>query len=57
MINTVPFKADIQSFHTLPFSKDLDFVGRMNVMEKLDAQFGSHDSSSRIALVGLGGMG
>jgi hypothetical protein len=57
MINIVPLKEDIEPFHTLPFLRDPDFVGRMNVIEKLDAQFGCPDSSSRVALVGLGGMG
>ena len=57
MINIVPLKEAIEPSHTLSFLRDPHFVGRLNVMEELEAKFGLHDSSSRVALVGLGGMG
>ncbi len=37
----------IELVHTLPFSKDPDFVGRVEVLRELDARF-----SSSVRLVG-----
>jgi hypothetical protein len=57
MITAVPWKEATEPFHNLPFLRNRDFVGRMKVVENPDAEFSPPDSSSRNALVGLGGMG
>jgi len=53
----VSSKTAVNSAHTVPFLRDSDFVGREKILRLLDAEFSSQDSSSRVALVGLGGMG
>jgi len=55
-IDVVPRKTVIEPVHTLPFTKDPDFVGRVEVLRELDTRF-LLNSSLRVELVGLGGMG
>ena len=38
----------------VPFERDLKFVGRMDIIAKLDQKFNSH---RRVALAGIGGIG
>jgi hypothetical protein len=47
----------VQPSSTVPFAKDSDFIGRQDVIEELDAKFASASSHTRVALLGLGGMG
>lgn len=49
--------AKIEPSSTVPFAQDPDFVGRQDVIAELDAKFASRASHTRVALVGLGGMG
>jgi hypothetical protein len=50
-------QTNIRPSSTVPFPRDPDFVGRQDVIARLDAKFSSSASHSRVALVGLGGMG
>ena len=41
----------------VPFDRDDDFVGREEILEKLDAVFSQNDKHNRFSLHGLGGIG
>jgi hypothetical protein len=47
----------IKPLSTVPFPKDPDFVGRDSIIAELDAKFSTPATHTRIALVGLGGLG
>jgi hypothetical protein len=42
---------------TVPFDRDLDFVGRQDILRVLKLQFSQQESHKRVVLVGLGGVG
>jgi hypothetical protein len=47
----------LKASSTVPFARDTMFVGRVDVMEELEAKFSAPLPHQRVALVGLGGMG
>lgn len=47
----------IKPLSTVPFRKDPDFVGRHDIIVELDNKFSLLGLHTRVALVGLGGMG
>lgn len=50
-----PFSShSASSLSTIPFSRDLDFVGREEILDRVQKVF---QSQSHVALVGLGGIG
>jgi hypothetical protein len=43
---------------TVPFNRDLDFVGRQDILIALESRFSPQESShKRVVLAGLGGVG
>jgi hypothetical protein len=42
---------------TVPFDRDLDFVGRQDILIALESRFSQRESHRRVVLVGLGGVG
>jgi len=42
---------------TVPFARDLKFIGREDIIESLDSIFLKSRVHSRAALIGLGGIG
>lgn len=44
-------------FSTIPFSKDTDFVGREDVLTKLESELANPRSQNWASLYGLGGIG
>jgi hypothetical protein len=49
--------ARLEALSTVPFARDTDFVGRVDVMADLEAKFSAPRGHQRVALIGLGGMG
>ena len=41
----------------LPYDKDKDFVGRNNVIQEVQSKLLESETHSRVAIVGLGGVG
>jgi hypothetical protein len=41
----------------VPFNRDLDFVGRQDILLALESRFSPQESHQRVVLVGLGGVG
>ncbi|KAK3690585.1 hypothetical protein B0T22DRAFT_491771 [Podospora appendiculata] len=57
-INTefhLPLETPPQPFATIPFSRDLDFVNRGDILDQIDERCSK--PAARVALVGLGGVG
>ncbi len=57
MQNTLPLRQveqDQKAVFSVPFERDLRFVGREDVLQKIDAKF---KTSRRVALCGIGGIG
>ena len=52
----VPTKLKTPS-STVPFNRDLDFVGRQDILTTLELIFSPQKSHKRVVLVGLGGVG
>jgi Heterokaryon incompatibility protein (HET) len=42
---------------TVPFNRDLDFVGRQDILMALELRFSPQESHKRVVLAGLGGVG
>ncbi|CZR65200.1 related to kinesin light chain 1 [Phialocephala subalpina] len=42
---------------TVPFNRDLNFIGRQDILMALESKFSSQESHKRVVLAGLGGVG
>ena len=42
---------------TVPFNRDLDFVGRQDILMTLESRFSLQEYHKRVVLAGLGGVG
>lgn len=47
----------MKSFSTVPFEKDLNFVGREDILAQLESEFADPKSQRWASLYGLGGIG
>lgn len=47
-------KEQSESFFVVPFSRDLQFLGREDVIDLVNTKF---ESEQRVALTGIGGVG
>ena len=56
-VSTFAVPKSVGTFSTIPFPRDPGFVGRKEVLEKLDAEFANPRSQNWASLYGLGGIG
>lgn len=56
-ISVPPVQEGVRTSSTVPFPKDLGFVGREDVLAQLESEFANPHSQNWASLFGLGGIG